>query len=608
MQVACFVTKNWSEKRKNIMKTKFFAAILGSLFVVSVVSASVMLIPANDEANDRAVDVLIGFTQVPGPSEQALVRGRGGVIKYSYHLVPAIAASIPEAAIGGLLRSPQVISIELDGTVYALDSELDATWGVKRIGAGIVHGGNKGTGVSVAIIDSGIDYKHSDLNDNYFGGWDFVNNDNDPMDDHGHGTHVAGTVAAEDDDAGVIGVAPEAELYALKVLSSSGSGSWSNIIAALQWAVDNGIEVTNNSYGSSLNPGGTVKAAFDNSAAAGVLHVASAGNSGNPKGKGNNVVWPARYDSVIAVAATDKNDKRASFSSTGDQVELAAPGVAINSTKRGGGYVEKNGTSMASPHVAGTAALVMAANPDWSIGQVRTQLQATADDLGDTGKDPQYGFGLVDADEAAVPSGPVNNSPDVFITSPNDNSTFDSEATISFEGTANDTNDGDLTASLVWTSSINGQIGTGGNFSSATLSDGNHTITATVSDSGGATGSDSISITVGTTPPPTEATTVSVDSITYATEGGRNSKKHLFITVALVDDLADPVAGASVSIDLYLSESFYARGTGTTATDGTVTFTLKNAPSGCYTTIVTDVAAQGLTWDGGDTPTNIFCK
>ncbi len=555
------------------------------------------------------VKVLIGFDRQPGPAEKAIVRGAGGTIKYTYHLVPAIAASLPETAIDGLRKNPKLTNVDLDGEVHITgqhtgDSELDSGWGVAHIGSGVVHAsGNKGTGVKVAIIDTGIDYDHSDLDTNYVGGHDFVNDDTDPMDDNGHGTHVSGTVAAEDNNAGVVGVAPEARLYGLKVLSATGSGSWSDIIAALQWAVDNGIQVTNNSYSSSLNPGGTVKAAFDNSAAAGILHVAAAGNSGNPRGKGNNVGYPARFDSVVAVAATSSNDNRASFSSTGDTVELAAPGVNVNSTKLGGGYVQYNGTSMASPHVAGTAALVIAAG----ITDVRTQLQTTADDLGDSGRDPQYGFGLVDADEAAgTPPPPPNDPPTVSITSPA-GSTFDSGATILFEGTASDTEDGNLTTDLVWISSRDGQIGTGGSFSTATLSDGSHTITASVTDSGGKTGSASISITVGT--PPAEATTVSVTSVDYATEGGKNKDKHLTITVALVDDLGNPVAGASVSIDLDNTDTGGSwTGAGTTGTDGTVTFSLKNAPSGTYTTTVTNVIAAGLTWDPTSTPPNQFTK
>ena len=577
-----------------------------------VLIAALTVSTAAAAAPAQKVSVLIAFTRQPGPAEEALVRRAGGKIKYTYHLVPAIAASLPEAAINGLLANPNVTRVDLDGEVRAIDAELVSAWGVERIGAGVVHdSGNRGAGVKVAIVDTGVDYAHPDLDGN-FGlerGFDFVENDSNPMDVYGHGTHVAGTACAEDNGFGVVGVAPECDLYSLRVLNDSGSGSWSDIIAAMQWAVVNGMQVANLSLGSSLNPGGTVKAAFDNAEAAGLLIVAAAGNSGNPGGKGNSVIYPARFDSVIAVAATDSNDNRASFSSTGDTVELAAPGVNINSTQLGGGYVDFNGTSMASPHVAGTAALVIAAgitdaNGDGKINdEVRQQLQETAEDLGDAGRDHRYGFGLVDSDEAAY-IGPTNNPPIVPITSPVDSASFDSGATIDFAGTASDTEDGDLTAGLAWTSDIDGSIGAGGSFST-TLSDGIHTITASVTDSGTATGSASISITVGS--PPAEATTVSADSITYATEGGKNKDKHLNITVALVDELSNPAAGASVSIDLFRDGPLVASGTGITGAGGTVTFSLKNAASGTYTTTITDVTAAELAWDG-ITPENQFVK
>lgn len=197
------------------------------------------LSPEKGGPPDGLVKVLIGFKEKPGAAQQAMVKGVGGKIKYTYNLIPAIAASVPEAAVNALQKNPNVRYVEPDGQVYALDDELDDSWGVKRIGAGFVHNDdNKGTGVKVAIIDSGIDYNHPDLDDNYEGGWDFVNNDNDPMDDNGHGTHVAGTVAAEDDGEGVVGVAPEANLYALKVLNEKGIGDFSDVIAAVQWCVD----------------------------------------------------------------------------------------------------------------------------------------------------------------------------------------------------------------------------------------------------------------------------------------------------------------------------------------------------------------------------------
>jgi subtilisin len=362
------------------------------------------LSPEKGGPPDGLVKVLIGFKEKPGAAQQAM----GGKIKYTYHIVDAIAASIPEKAIDALQKNPNIRYVEPDGQVYALDDELDDSWGVKRIGAGLVHDNdNKGYGVKIAIIDSGIDRSHGDLA--VVGGKSFVSYTEDFDDDNGHGTHVAGIVAALDDGIGVVGVAPAASLYALKVLNEKGIGYFSDVILAVQWCADNGIQVTNNSYGSSGDPGDTLKSAFDISASAGVLHVAAAGNSGNPPGRGDNIIYPARYESVIAVAATDQSDKRARFSSTGPDVELAAPGVSIYSTYIGG-YTTYSGTSMASPHVAGVAALVITSGTI-DVLEVREKLQDTADDLGASGLDSLYGYGLIDAAEAADVSGGIPDPP-----------------------------------------------------------------------------------------------------------------------------------------------------------------------------------------------------
>ncbi|MCH8816630.1 MAG: PKD domain-containing protein [Chloroflexi bacterium] len=367
-----------------------------------------------DVAQARAgrSDVIIAFANPPGPDDQAAVRSAGGDIKYTYTIVNAIAASVPDQALDGLSNNPNITAIEPDLAVYAVDAELDNTWGVKRIGAGAVHdGGNRALGVKVAVIDSGIDCSHPDLINRCAGGFDFANNDSDPSDDNGHGTHVAGTIAAEDDDNAnsVVGVGPKISLYALKVLKANGSGSYSDVIAALEWAVVNGIQVTNSSFGSSGDPGATVKAAFDNAEAAGIVNVGAAGNGGTCAGNGDSVIYPARWSSVIAVSATDVTDGVACFSSKGPDVELAAPGVNINSTLLGGGYGLKSGTSMASPHVAGASALVIAsgitdANGNGRINDdVRLRLQQTAEDL----ELPSNwtGYGLVDVAAAVVGGG-----------------------------------------------------------------------------------------------------------------------------------------------------------------------------------------------------------
>lgn len=392
------------------MKTTWSRRIWGLravMLTLSIGLISVTVLSASAQPPDMN-KVLISFKKQPGPTEEALVHAKGGEIKYTYHIVPAIAAKVPAQALDGLRRNPNVTAVDPDLEVHVIDAELDNTWGVKAISAGAVHvGGNKGGGVKVAVLDSGIDTDHPDLTYDPTCSTSFV--DGEALEDgNGHGTHTAGTIAALDNGTGVVGAAPDVTLCIYKVLSNSGSGNYSDIIAALEQAVADGVQVTNNSYGSSGDPGAIVKAAFDNAYVAGVLHVGAAGNNGNAEGTGDNCIFPARWDSVLAVAATTQSNTRASFSSTCPEVELAAPGYQIRSTVPGGGYGDMSGTSMASPHVAGTAALVLAAHPGWTNNEIRLQLQNTALDLGNAGRDALYGYGLVDASKA---TGGVANSP-----------------------------------------------------------------------------------------------------------------------------------------------------------------------------------------------------
>ncbi len=356
--------------------------------------------------------VLIRFNQPPGQEQAEMVAARGGLVTRQFQVVPAFSALLPTQAIQAMQRAPGVAAVELDIEVTAHD--YNRVWGVVRVGAPEVHSGSwvgesevpvpiQGRSVRVAVLDTGIDYNHPDLAANYRGGYDFINNDNDPIDDQWHGTHVAGTVAAIKNGFGAVGVAPEVDLYALKVLSATGSGSYSAILSALDWSILNNIHVLNLSLGSAGDPGSTVRQAFSNAYSAGLVIVASAGNSGSGT---DTVGFPAKYDSVIAVASTTSSDARSSFSSTGAAVELAAPGSSIYSTDLGGGYRTASGTSMASPHVAGVAALLIAGgiqdlNGDGRVNdEVRAVMQMTATDLGAEGQDDWFGYGLVNADAA----------------------------------------------------------------------------------------------------------------------------------------------------------------------------------------------------------------
>lgn len=387
-------------------------AVRSTLLILVVLSTLLTARPVSTQAPETGsrVDVLINFVGPPGPADLAAVAAAGGRVRFVYSIVPAVAASVPAAAVAALAAHPRIRFIEPDAEVVALDTELEAAWGVHRIGAGIAHqAGIVGAGVKVAVLDTGIDYTHPDLAANYAGGWDFVNNDADPMDDCGHGTVVAGSLAATADGAGVVGVAPAVRLYALKVMGpTSGprcAGAWSVILAGIDWAAQHGMQITNNSYGGTV-PSATAAQAYANAMARGVLHVAAAMNEGNCDGTGDTVGFPAGYRSVIAVANITAADERNCTSSTGPAVEMAAPGTQIFTTASGGGYRFANGTSLASPHVAGVAALLAGAGVADANGngrvddEIRNAIAASAIDLGVPGRDPHFGFGRVDVPRA----------------------------------------------------------------------------------------------------------------------------------------------------------------------------------------------------------------
>lgn len=623
------------------MKSKLRFIVAG-LVITAVFFGVASLSQAAPSANEhpQKINVLIGFQQTPGHHEQALVQSHGGNVKHSFHLIPAIAASIPEPAIKALLNNPRVTSVELDGKVYAVDAELDNSWGVKRIDSGTVHdSGNRGTEVKVAIIDSGVNYNHPDLSANYAGGYDFVDDDTDPMDVYGHGTHVAGTACAEDNGFGVVGVAPECALYSLRVLNEDGVGDWSDIIAAMQWAVDESLQVANLSLGHSINPGELVKAACDNAEAAGLLIVAAAGNDGNPPGKGDSVIYPAKYDSVVAVAATDSNDKRASWSSTGDQVELAAPGVSILSTWNDSDshynpqpvcidgvchYKEGSGTSMASPHVAGVGALVIAAGITDTNGntrindEVRQVLGATAEDLGDTGRDPKYGFGLVNAAlavAAIVPPGPVTDIAVTAVEVPSSVVQGDVVAVdVTVKNIGNQDVGGDITVTLTDETdavSIGSQLISGGlqagvstvvsfswDTSGATI--GNHTLTASHNFADDVNTNDSKSTTVEVSEEPSsEEGTMHVSSIDMWAET-KGINHFVYTQVSVVDGNGEAVPLAMVSLRMTLPDDTTALGSGETNSAGQVVFRLKSRQTGTYTSEVTDITKEGWTYNSKD--------
>jgi len=579
-----------------------FVAIL--FFISGCIEQEELLAPTSPgevQHLGKAVDgdrYLIGFKNTP---DIGIVTGVGGQVYQTFNIVPAVAARLSPQAVDALSRNPNVAYVEPDYAMFAHSQTVP--WGIDRVFGDESYSfptweTSKGNGIKVAILDSGIDEDHEDLQ--VAGGTTTVDGTHWGSDGSGHGTHVAGTVAALDNSLGVVGVAPNVELYAVKVLSDGGSGSVSSVAAGIDWAVSQGIPVLNMSLGGSSDSQ-TLRDACDAAYAAGHLLVASAGNNGNPGGRGDNVGYPAKYASVIAVASSTTNDTRSSFSSTGPDVELIAPGSNILSTLPGNNYGTYSGTSMASPHVAGVAALTWAANTSLSNQEIRQILRDTAEDLGLSAN--QQGFGLARADLAVAaaggtePVGPGNISGTVQDA---ENSNGIAEAIVSIDGTdysAITDSNGDYTISDVPVGTYNVTASAAGYVSETQEATVNESQTTVVDFSLPAEGD-------GTDPEPG---TVSVASITYTTSGGRLGDRHLNVTLALVDDAGNPVADASVSINLDRDGSLYASSTGTTGSNGTVTFSFNNAPAGTYTTTVTDVTATGLTWDGV-TPTNSFTK
>lgn len=266
-------------------------------------------------------------------------------------------------------------------------------------------------------------------------------------------------MAALDNNVGVVGVAPETYLYSLKVLDANGSGSYSNIISAIQWCIDNKMQVVNMSFGGS-SFSQALSDICDKANSAGILLIAAAGNSGGNSGQ-DTIGYPAKLPSVMAIAATDSSDARASFSSVGPELSVAAPGVSIPSTVPTGscklcdpsGYKQLSGTSMACPHTVGTAVLVLKNSPNLTNVDVRKAIENTAVDLGQQGHDDLYGWGRIDAYAAVTQTPPPPPGPLASITISPTNPTINVGGTVQLTATCKDQNDSVITCpTLTWTS------------------------------------------------------------------------------------------------------------------------------------------------------------
>lgn len=345
-------------------------------------------------AGAPTADVIVVLNETFAPGGHAANRAAARSIAAELGVTPGHAygaalfgfsATVPEGRLAALARDPRVAYVERDGVATIVAQTLP--WGIDRIDADLssTKAGN-GSGsignVNVYVLDTGVDAGHADLNV-----VNHVNFTNGPNKDcHGHGTHVAGTIAARDNSSDVVGVAPGAPITGVRVLGCSGSGSYSGIIAGVDWVTANATKpaIANMSLG-----GGASQALDDavkNSANSGVFYALAAGNDGANACNSS----PARagtHNGVLTVAATDSNDRETSWSNYGSCVDIWAPGASILSTKNGGGTTTMSGTSMASPHAGGAGALYLSSNTGASAATVESALKSAAVSTGTTSKD-----------------------------------------------------------------------------------------------------------------------------------------------------------------------------------------------------------------------------
>ncbi len=398
---------------RKLTKRSFLVSVLVGVVCGLITSA---VIAQSSQGAPRKI-VVFHEQFVNEAAQAALLRNFGAVLIKPLGLINGMAVYLPPQAEKALWPRPEILRIDDDLVIQAIGKPEgkpgkpekepppqpaeELPWGIDRIDADVAWDTTRGTTIKVAILDTGIDLDHLDLQNNIKGNVNFINPRKSGNDDNGHGTHVAGIVAAVDNDIGVIGAGPEISLYAVKVLDRKGSGWLSDLIEGLQWCINNKMQVINMSLGSSSD-NQSFHDAIIKTYQAGIIQVAAAGNNG---GYGGAITYPAKYPQTMAVSAVDEDDQFAYFSSYGEEIDLASPGVNINSTYNDGDYEILSGTSMACPHITGTAALVLTTPiaPDydfdcdqlWDPDEVKAKLEATAEDIGLSPE--QQGSGLVDA-------------------------------------------------------------------------------------------------------------------------------------------------------------------------------------------------------------------
>ncbi len=497
--------------------------------------------------------VWVEFKPMGAETVKAALLKAGAEIHYRFDEFNAFAVSIPSQAIKGLEHNPNILMIEEDPKRYP--SAQTVPYGIDAVQArevwdnnrdGVIDAGSpNGSGITVCIIDSGLNVNHEDFAGvNIIGGYPSGWN----VDQCGHGTHVAGTITAANNNLGVVGVNPgTSSLYLVKVFSGVDCG-WSyssDLINAAQRCEAAGAKVINMSLGGPLKSRTEDRAFNSLDSKSGILSFAAAGNDGN-----NSKSYPASYSSVVSVAAVDSNNQVAFFSQQNNQVELAAPGVGVLSTT-GYGYASWNGTSMATPHASGVAALTWSADPSRSNAEIRNALTQTALDLGAPGRDNAYGYGLVQAYDAWQLLGGNSSGNNL---APIAAFTYScSELSCSFDASSSSDSDGSI-SNYQWDfgdgNSANGSV-INYNFSTA----GSYPVTLTVTDDKGAVDTElkmiAIAISGGDTTAPviSNVTSAATKGTSFEVRWDTDEPANSVITFSCCGTYSDPALITSHAMD-----------------------------------------------------------
>ncbi|MFC4402959.1 S8 family peptidase [Gracilibacillus xinjiangensis] len=367
--------------------------IINLLLLVLIASYSVE-VTASEELNTTPQDrVIIGFDET---IDLSVLEEIPYEINHVHESIQAVSLSISSDYLDALAEIEEVNWVEKDELIKTNIQSL--SWGNAVISNRFYEQNDiTGKDIKIGVIDTGIKQNHPDLE--VTGGVSFIEGNSSYDDNNGHGTHVAGIIGGLDNDIGVRGVAPDASLYAIKSLNMNGEGRQADIIAGIEWAIEQDLDIINLSVTTPI-PSISLKLAVDAAAEAGVLVVASSGNADEDGQVTDDVLFPARFESVISVGSVNEQLKRSSFSYQGPSLQFVAPGEDILSTYfEDPYYVEMSGTSMAAPYVSGILALYKEVYPNMSKEALLEIVKENAIDLGVIGRDDQYGYGLIQAPE-----------------------------------------------------------------------------------------------------------------------------------------------------------------------------------------------------------------